>query len=232
MHICGTKGRWVSGVIRSQVGSLIPLGTRNMSLSYWLNVSPELTQSYGPLVYPEYNVYKIGQVNSFHPRIIYNTPHKICNVYFNFFLSIHLFIFFVLFCFSSIVRSWWFFMIYSTIFFRYASYHQHAANISIYMISLFGDQWHHMVTKLLVNVDSVNSSPPGQNGLHFADDMFKCIFLNKNIWISNKISLKYVPWSLIDNMLALVQVMAWRHSGNKSLSEPMLTHFNHEYMRH
>ena len=27
----------------------------------------------------------------------------------------------------------------------------------------------------------VNSSPPGQNGRHFADDMFKCIFLNGNI---------------------------------------------------
>ena len=45
-----------------------------------------------------------------------------------------------------------------------------------------------------------NSSPLGQNGLHFADDMFKRIFLNENIWILNKISLKYVPWGLIDNM--------------------------------
>ena len=29
-----------------------------------------------------------------------------------------------------------------------------------------------------------------------ADDIFKRIFLNENIWISNKISLKYVPWGL------------------------------------
>ena len=34
---------------------------------------------------------------------------------------------------------------------------------------------------------SVNSSPPGQNGRHFADNMFKRIFVNENIWISNKI---------------------------------------------
>ena len=32
-----------------------------------------------------------------------------------------------------------------------------------------------------------------QNGCHFPDDIFKCIFLNKNVWISIKISLKFVP---------------------------------------
>ena len=26
-----------------------------------------------------------------------------------------------------------------------------------------------------------------QNGCHFADDIFKCIFLNKNVWISIKV---------------------------------------------
>ena len=39
----------------------------------------------------------------------------------------------------------------------------------------------------------VNSSPPGQDGRHFVDNIIKCIFLNEDIWISNKISLKYVP---------------------------------------
>ena len=32
-----------------------------------------------------------------------------------------------------------------------------------------------------------------QNGLDFADDIFKCIFLNENLWILSKISMKYVP---------------------------------------
>ena len=32
-----------------------------------------------------------------------------------------------------------------------------------------------------------------QNSHHFSDDVFKCIFLNENVWISNKISLKFVP---------------------------------------
>ena len=65
-----------------------------------------------------------------------------------------------------------------------------------------------------------------------ADGIFKYIFLNENIWISNRIPLKYVPWGLIDNMSALVQIMAWRYSGDKPLSEPMLTQFTDAYIRH
>ena len=50
------------------------------------------------------------------------------------------------------------------------------------------------------NLCAINSSSPGQNGRHIAD-MFKHIFLNENIWISNKISLKYVGTGS-DNRLA------------------------------
>ena len=32
-----------------------------------------------------------------------------------------------------------------------------------------------------------------QNGPHFPDDIVKCIFLNENVWIPIKISLKLVP---------------------------------------
>ena len=63
---------------------------------------------------------------------------------------------------------------------------------------------------------------PRQNGRHFADDVFKCIFLNENVWIPVKNSLKYVPNGPINNIPALVQIMAWRRSGDKSLSEPMM----------
>ena len=45
----------------------------------------------------------------------------------------------------------------------------------------------------------VNSSPPGQNGHHFADSVFRCIFVNKKFCILIKISLKFVPKSPIDN---------------------------------
>ena len=44
---------------------------------------------------------------------------------------------------------------------------------------------------------------------HFTDDIFKYISLNENFQILNKISLKYVPLGLIDNMTALVQIMAF-----------------------
>ena len=62
---------------------------------------------------------------------------------------------------------------------------------------------------------------PRWNGHHFAD-IFKGIFLNENFWILNKILLKYVPKGLIYNIAALVQMMAWRRTGAKPLSEAML----------
>ena len=67
-----------------------------------------------------------------------------------------------------------------------------------------------------------NSLRPKQNGRHFADDIFKCIFLNDNIWISINISLKFVSKGPINNIPALVQIMAWRRPGDKPLFEPMM----------
>ena len=68
----------------------------------------------------------------------------------------------------------------------------------------------------------VNSLRPRQNGRHFADDTFKCIFLNENVRIAIKNSLKFVPRRPIYNIPALVQIMAWRRPGDKPLSEPMM----------
>ena len=67
-----------------------------------------------------------------------------------------------------------------------------------------------------------NTLRPRQNGRRFADDIFKCIFLNENVWIPIKISLKFVPQGPINNIPALVQIMAWRRPGDKPLSEPMM----------
>ena len=66
-------------------------------------------------------------------------------------------------------------------------------------------------------VGSINSPPAGQNGCHFADDSF-----NEKFCISIQISLRYIGKSPTDNKAALVQVMAWRWTGDKPLSEPML----------
>ena len=44
-----------------------------------------------------------------------------------------------------------------------------------------------------------------QNGRSFPDDIFKCIFLNENVWILIKISLKFVPKGPINNIPTLAQ---------------------------
>ena len=68
----------------------------------------------------------------------------------------------------------------------------------------------------------INTLRPRQNGRRFASDTFKGIFLNENVRISIKISLKFVPKGPINNNPALVQIMAWRRQGDKPLSETML----------
>ena len=40
--------------------------------------------------------------------------------------------------------------------------------------------------------------------------------------LSIKISLTFVPKGQINNIPALVHIMAWRHPGDKPLSEPMM----------
>ena len=67
-----------------------------------------------------------------------------------------------------------------------------------------------------------NTLRPRQNGRYFPDNILKCIFLNENVWIPIEISLKFVPKDPINNIPALVQIMAWRRSGDKPLFEPMM----------
>ena len=67
-----------------------------------------------------------------------------------------------------------------------------------------------------------NTLRPRQNGRHFADDTFNRIFVNENIRIWIEFSLKFVPKGPINNIPALVQIMAWRRPGDKPLSGPML----------
>ena len=46
------------------------------------------------------------------------------------------------------------------------------------------------------------------------------------------ISLKFVPEGPINNIPALIQIMAWRRPGDKPLSEQMMVCFIDAYMRH
>ena len=67
----------------------------------------------------------------------------------------------------------------------------------------------------------LNTLRPRQNGHHFPYVISNGVF-NENIWISIKISLKFVTRGQINNSPSLVQIMAWRRPGDKPLSEPMM----------
>ena len=71
-------------------------------------------------------------------------------------------------------------------------------------------------------IHTLTSLRPRRNGRYNADDIFKCIFLKENVWFPTKISLKFVPKGPINNIQALVLIMAWRPPGDKPLSEPMM----------
>ena len=77
----------------------------------------------------------------------------------------------------------------------------------------------HLQLQRWTSSGSVNTLRPRQ--MDFAD-IFKCIFLNENVWILIKISLKIVPKGPFNNIPAMVQIMAWRRPGDKPLSEPMV----------
>ena len=72
------------------------------------------------------------------------------------------------------------------------------------------------------NTLKVNTLRPRQDGRPFTDDTFKLIYLNENFRISIKSSVKFVPKGLINNIPALVLIMAWRRPDDKPLSEPMM----------
>ena len=80
----------------------------------------------------------------------------------------------------------------------------------------------HLCLPGLLSLPQINTLRPRQNGRHEAGDIFKCIFLNENVSIAIKISLNIVPKGPINNIPALVQIMAWRRPGDKPLSEPMM----------
>ena len=69
-----------------------------------------------------------------------------------------------------------------------------------------------------------NTLGPKQNGRYWADDIFKCIFFNENVWISLQISLKFVPKIPHNNIPALVQVMDWHRPGDQWVKDnPTIT---------
>ena len=81
---------------------------------------------------------------------------------------------------------------------------------------------HSLVPIFLWSSIRFNTLRPRRNVRHFANDIFKCFFLNENVWISINIWPKFVPKGRIHNIPALVQIMARQRPGDKPLLEPML----------
>ena len=100
----------------------------------------------------------------------------------------------------------------------------HLTHFTVWLIR----RWHHSVRNNFISLNfprymyNVNTLRPRQNGHHFPDDILKCLFFNENVWISIRISLKFIPNGPINNNPALVQIMAWRRRGDKPLSETVM----------
>ena len=102
---------------------------------------------------------------------------------------------------------------------------------------LIGQQWFGqwldaLRHRVVIDKGHWHITSPGSNGLtHWGRDNMDAIsqttLLNAFSWMkmlefSKNSSLKFVPKGLINNIPALVQIMAWRRPGNKPLSEPMI----------
>ena len=66
-------------------------------------------------------------------------------------------------------------------------------------------------------ISSVNTLKPRRDGRLFPD-ILEWIFLNEIIWISIKLSLKFIPRGPINNMPASFPIMACHRPGDKPLS--------------
>ena len=76
------------------------------------------------------------------------------------------------------------------------------------LLKALGTDW--LILHIFFRVSTLR---PRQNGWRFADNIFKHIFFNENVWNSIKISLKFVPKGPINIIPALVLIMAWRRPG-------------------
>ena len=57
---------------------------------------------------------------------------------------------------------------------------------------------------------------------HWGRVKMAAIFKNENVWISIKVSLKFVPKGPINNIPTPIEIMAWRLPADKPLSETMV----------
>ena len=91
--------------------------------------------------------------------------------------------------------------------------------------------WYTCVYAFIENANAPSFKSPRGHDRHFTDDIFRCIFMNENVWISIKISPMFVPKGPINNIPALVYTMAWCRPGERPLSEAMVAYFPDAFTR-
>ena len=106
----------------------------------------------------------------------------------------------------------YFFMLWSSI-----GYHQATTTV---MLCSIGTQC--KLNKINHKWMELNSVEAKAKWPPFFRIQFPTHFVNENVWILIKISLKFVPKGQINNIVALVQIMALRWPGDKPLSEPIM----------
>ena len=72
-----------------------------------------------------------------------------------------------------------------------------------------------------------NTMRPRQRGQYFADIFTH--FLKRNLIAAIDILLRFVPDVLIDNTSSLVRTVAWRRTGDKPLSKPIMAQVANAY---
>ena len=82
-----------------------------------------------------------------------------------------------------------------------------------WLVASAGTRWY----QIWLTHCSLDNWPPSRRQ-HFQMHFLEWIYLN----LDKKMSLKFVPKGPINNIPALVQIVAWRRSGDKPLSEPMM----------
>ena len=105
----------------------------------------------------------------------------------------------------------------------YIPHAKYCTNYTKKKMATKSDIYHTVYQCLKMYVPFVNKLRPRKNGHHFPDDIFKWLFLDEIFWISIEIILRFVPRGPLNNIPTLIYIMAWCRSGDKPLSEPMMT---------
>ena len=92
--------------------------------------------------------------------------------------------------------------------------------------------YHELWLPVYDQITSFNRVRLGQNGRQFADDIFKYIFLNKNVWISIKTSIKKFANVCICHSASMIGDGWWDLKKSSGLFKCWLNKKSHNFLSH